>query len=279
MQTQLSWVALDLAATAAECHHIGDVRDQLLPSLAQEIGAEIAIYHQLAFGADIQEYGVIWPDDDNIATALVSYPDVVQHSPLLRYFSATARPGVASIRQLLTAGEWHENPLYRESHRLLGIEDHLALVVHLRDGQGHAVTLAKDHGVFEQPARDLLALVAPHIRAAIRRSLAAASPYRVVRTFPTPTWTWRSGPAMTGPPTTPALTPREQEVLALATGGCTSQQVARRLDLAPRTVEKHLEHAFRKLGANCRSEAAARLQELGGGVDPGSSPRTIDPYL
>jgi len=44
------------------------------------------------------------------------------------------------------------------------------------------------------------------------------------------------------------LTAREASVLALLTAGFSSRGIARRLACAPRTVEKHLERVYRKLG-------------------------------
>lgn len=261
MQKRLAWMALDLAATAAECHNVDEVRVNLLPSLAHAVGAEIAIYHQVGLDGDLQEYGVAWPANLDLETALTNYPVVARHSPLVRHFATPGASEVVSLGQLVSPRQWHNSPLYRECHRQLGIEDHLALAVHLADGRMHALTFGRDHGTFTQTSRDLLTLLAPHIRAAIRRSLMAPTPYRVLRTFPNPAWTWQTGPAITASPQAPLLTPRELEVLSLATGGYTSHQVSRRLGLATRTVDKHLEHAFRKLGANSRSDAAAKWRE------------------
>ena len=51
-----------------------------------------------------------------------------------------------------------------------------------------------------------------------------------------------------------ALTPREQEVVALVTRGATNQQTARILRLSPHTVSTHLRHVFTKLGICSRVE-------------------------
>lgn len=50
------------------------------------------------------------------------------------------------------------------------------------------------------------------------------------------------------------VTPREAEVLALAISR-TSAEIADRLVISERTVEKHLEHAFEKLGVSSRADA------------------------
>lgn len=67
------------------------------------------------------------------------------------------------------------------------------------------------------------------------------------------------------PPETPlaqrlneaALTPRETEVLAWLAKGKTNRDIAEILGMSPRTVNKHLEHVFEKLGVETRAAAAA----------------------
>ncbi|MBO3084690.1 helix-turn-helix transcriptional regulator [Cellulomonas fengjieae] len=60
-----------------------------------------------------------------------------------------------------------------------------------------------------------------------------------------------------------ALTPRECAVLDLCARGLTSQAIARRLRVSPRTVEKHLENAYRKLGVRERVSAVRRARIVG----------------
>jgi DNA-binding CsgD family transcriptional regulator len=55
-----------------------------------------------------------------------------------------------------------------------------------------------------------------------------------------------------------AVSPREADVMDLLCRGLTDRQIATRLGISPRTVDKHLEHAYVKLGVRCRVQAAAR---------------------
>jgi DNA-binding CsgD family transcriptional regulator len=59
------------------------------------------------------------------------------------------------------------------------------------------------------------------------------------------------------------LTPRELEVLGLLIDGCSNQQIAHRLVVAPRTVAAHLEHILVKLHAPSRTLAAVRAEREG----------------
>ncbi|WP_304307731.1 response regulator [Pseudacidovorax intermedius] len=54
-----------------------------------------------------------------------------------------------------------------------------------------------------------------------------------------------------------ALTPRETEVLSWLAKGKTNRDIAEILGMSPRTVNKHLEHIFEKLGVETRAAAAA----------------------
>ena len=55
----------------------------------------------------------------------------------------------------------------------------------------------------------------------------------------------------------PRLTNREFEVAELVTAGLTNQAIAKRLFLAPRTVDSHVEHIRRKLRVRSRAQIAA----------------------
>ena len=54
----------------------------------------------------------------------------------------------------------------------------------------------------------------------------------------------------------PALTARQNEVIALIARGLTNDQIAGRLGISPRTVRKHVEDLFERTGARSRTELA-----------------------
>ena len=73
------------------------------------------------------------------------------------------------------------------------------------------------------------------------------------------------GPADNPPPRAQpdvALTPRETEVLSWLAKGKTNRDIADILGMSPRTVNKHLEHIFEKLGVETRTAAAAVAARL-----------------
>ena len=58
------------------------------------------------------------------------------------------------------------------------------------------------------------------------------------------------------------LTPRETEVLSWIAKGKTNRDVAEILGMSPRTVNKHLEHVFEKLGVETRAAALASREMI-----------------
>lgn len=52
------------------------------------------------------------------------------------------------------------------------------------------------------------------------------------------------------------ITPREADVLTLVAEGCSNREIADRLVLSPRTVEKHVESLLRKTGTHSRTQLA-----------------------
>ena len=59
------------------------------------------------------------------------------------------------------------------------------------------------------------------------------------------------------------LTPREREVLYWVSEGKTNGQIGVILNASARTIQKHLEHIFQKLGVETRTSATVRAIEMG----------------
>ena len=101
-----------------------------------------------------------------------------------------------------------------------------------------AIVLQREDRPFDERERALLELLRPSLAAALQRA-AGRELLAALR-----------------------LTPREREVLARVEAGDANAAIARRLGMRPRTVDKHLEHAYAKLGVASRTAAAARLREI-----------------
>jgi DNA-binding NarL/FixJ family response regulator len=60
----------------------------------------------------------------------------------------------------------------------------------------------------------------------------------------------------------PNLTPREREVLQWLATGKMDTDIAALLEISPRTVQKHLEHIYVKLGVETRTAAVMRAMAM-----------------
>src|SRR5665647_246018 len=70
----------------------------------------------------------------------------------------------------------------------------------------------------------------------------------------------------------PALTAREEEVLALMADGRTNTDIAQRLVLSDKTVRNHITNLFAKLGVTDRREAVSLARKAGLGAHNGTLP-------
>jgi predicted ATPase/DNA-binding CsgD family transcriptional regulator len=70
---------------------------------------------------------------------------------------------------------------------------------------------------------------------------------------------WGRMPETLGTPS--ALSARELEVAQLVAEGLTSREIAQHLHLSLRTVDSHVEHAFKKLGLNSRTKLVLWIRE------------------
>src|SRR5204863_1746411 len=75
------------------------------------------------------------------------------------------------------------------------------------------------------------------------------------------------------------LTPREVEILRLLARGLLNKEIARRLEITPKTVGNHIEHIYAKIRVSSRAAAALFATEHGlvavGDVDVGTRSPTV----
>ena len=67
-------------------------------------------------------------------------------------------------------------------------------------------------------------------------------------------------PTLRGAPEAAGLTAREREIALLAAGGSSSREIAARLVVSVRTVDNHLQNAYRKLGVSRRQDLPRALE-------------------
>nr|BFE52771.1 hypothetical protein GCM10017745_61980 [Saccharothrix mutabilis subsp. capreolus] len=73
----------------------------------------------------------------------------------------------------------------------------------------------------------------------------------------------RAGTTWAGTVPDHGLTEREHKVLTVLAQGLTAEAIARRMDISPRTVHRHLQNVYRKLGTTDRLSTVLRAQSMG----------------
>jgi DNA-binding CsgD family transcriptional regulator len=218
--------------------------DQLLPVLRRAVPADTVLW----LDADRRRPPSAWraePAGALTADQAVALDAHAADDPLLA--AAWHGPGTPTRRSdLHTDQEFHRLPVFQALFAPLNARHQLIMAVR-PDEQRRVVVLFQRAAPDPDFTQHDLA-VAEALRPRIGHALARFA-------VPTlrPEEAERGGRARGG-----IVSPREADVLDLLCRGLTDRQIATRLGISPRTVDKHLEHAYVKLGVRCRVQAATR---------------------
>lgn len=170
--------------------------------------------------------------------ALGIFRRVGHQHPVISHYMRTADPQAYRLSDLQRDSIFQRSDLYNEFYRALGLRHEISAFFPLGDGIG-AVGLDRHSRDFSDRERELVSLLAPHLRQVCRRIL----PVLEQRS--------RGVPA--------SLTARERDVAIRAAAGETNREIAVALGISARTVQKHLEHVYEKIGTRNRTATATVL--------------------
>ena len=177
-------------------------------------------------------------------------------NPLLQYYQRTQNGRAVRFSDFVTSEELHSLPLYAEVYEPMGVEHQLAFTLPGSPRQILAIAISRGDRDFTDEERDFANSARPFLIQAYLNAIA----YQAARTGADGDLSTPLLEALLGS----GLTPREAQALRLVALGRSNHHVARTLGISHRTVGKHLERAFRKLGVGDRSTASARVWELAG---------------
>ena len=257
---------LALADDLLEVRRGIELSSVLLRRVATAVGADSATLTHLDLHSQ-QEVVLRWPAAEPDPGALEAYQALGRTHPLRDPLLAVRRhgaqrPAALRISDVLSERGWRNTALHREA--MPGVTDQLCLSVRRNGDVVHAVTLGRSSGRFTDRQRDMLLASGAHVCAAVRRTPVEET--MGLRLSPRPAWVPLSSAPGVGMPdgsavgtesaTGPGLTEREREVLALVVDGLTDAQIARRLELQPSTVSRHLHRIYARHGLANRAAAA-----------------------
>ena len=150
------------------------------------------------------------------------------------------------IHDFLSREEYHATDIYQHVYRPMGVEHQVAVAMPSPSDLTIGIALSRKRRDFSQRDRDVLDLARPHLiqawRTARRRSSTNGAPARS---------DIRDHLLLLG------MSAREADVLELLMHGESTESVAARLSISPRTVHKHSERIRDKLGVHSRAEDVA----------------------
>ena len=151
----------------------------------------------------------------------------------------------AALTDLVDTTTLKRLPIYVDFYRPEGTADQLLCVLDLKGRRGSVLMFNRSRPGFSRRDRAAVELLAPHVSQAMARREKVAALLAASRLTP---------PATASLST---LTPRELQVATCVADGATDREIAHGLGISARTVHKHLEQIYAKLGVENRTAAAA----------------------
>jgi DNA-binding CsgD family transcriptional regulator len=221
----------------------------VLPGLADLVGCDIVTYNEIPNRLDQSGYYLGYPDGCIDPGSLVAFEAHLQEHPLLIHYQAGGVCEPAKISDFLGQSRFHRLGLYSEFFRHIPVEYQIAFnLPGTEDHQLTAIALNRADRDFSEEDRALLSALRAPLGNALRR---ARDRHRAGAAL-----------ATTGPDGPGDLTDREAQILQLAARGATNRSIASAFDVSPRTVAKHLEHIYRKLGVTSRAAAVHHMPRV-----------------
>jgi DNA-binding CsgD family transcriptional regulator len=245
--------AADLLDSLADGGGHDGSADLVMPGLARLVGCDVMTYNEIGPGAGQVFYSDHPAGFLNPATIPVFAEHVDEH-PLVTHMRATGDTEPVMISDFVGRREFHNLGIYSEFFRHIPVEHQIAFSLPGGNGQVVGIALSRAQKDFTETDRAVLSAMAGPLNRAMRRGRS--------RHQATSALAEADSDAMAD------LTDREQQVLELAAQGRTNQAIARTIGVSPRTIAKHLEHAYRKLGVTSRAAAVYRTAT---GADPGQA--------
>ncbi|MFT3865508.1 MAG: LuxR C-terminal-related transcriptional regulator [Solirubrobacterales bacterium] len=203
------------------------------------------------------------PQPDELYRA---YGEYAFQNPLMTRYMETLDGRAYRFSDVISVEEYHRLDLYRKLYRPMGVEHQIAFTLPATPGRVLAIALSRRDRDYSDEERDLINRARPFLIQAWRNAIEHTALRDIVAA---------QAPGSRLPAAIAddafaeyGLTPRETEVLVLVARGRSNRDAAAILGLSARTVQKHLEHCFRKLGVENRSAAAETAWRVLAAVPP-----------
>jgi DNA-binding CsgD family transcriptional regulator len=246
---------LELVSDVIGLLELAELREGLLAALDRAVPSEFVSINEIG-PSPAHMYSVIRP-----AVPERLHDVWARHgheNPLIARFGRTMDTRPYRFSDVVTADELHALILYREFYAELAVEYQIAFVVNVSPPIYLGIALSRSSRDFTDAERNLLDRARPYLIQIYRAAIAHTALGERLRA--------REPPAVQVERLVErGLTPREAIILTHVARGQSNADIAAELAVSDRTVGKHLQRCYRKLGAANRSRAATIAWEL---MDP-----------
>ena len=231
---------------------LNELRWGLLDALHRALPSDYVSLNDVGLGPE-DAIAIMKPDAP--ASSYTRWNRYAHQNPLLRFYLETLDGRAYRFSDVVSRTQLHRLELYREVYKPLGVEYQLAFTLPASHDRVLAIALSRGGRDYTDAERDFANRARPFLIQAYLNAIAFDS-LRSRGTAPTAELLDALRAA--------GATRREAQVLRLVALGRSNHHIAAELGISSRTVGKHLEHGFRKLGVADRSSAARRVWELAG---------------
>lgn len=167
--------------------------------------------------------------------------------PLVRAHGCNPGARTQRLSDVVPASGFHRTPLYNDYYLPIRIEHVMAVPIHVHKREVVGFVLNRSGADFSERERARVEVIRPHL----------GNLFRLSREMAGARSAW-GVPPVAAPPGDCCLTEREREVMGWLAGGKTDRDIADILGISRRTVHKHLQRIYDKLGVETRTAALAR---------------------
>jgi DNA-binding CsgD family transcriptional regulator len=232
---------LELIGDVGGLLDLGDLRRGLLKALLRAVPAQWASLNEVG---PTRVVTLVEPQLEEPWLEL--FAELAHENPIYQRWQRTHDGRAYRFSDVTTREQLGATELYRRVYAPLGIEHQIAFTLPCRPDRVLAAVLSRPDRDFTDRERDFINRSRPYLIQAYRNAVA----YSELRD--------RSSAGLERALSEFGLTVREAEVVRLVALGGSNRDVGAALGITDRTIQKHLERAFRKLGVRNRSEAASR---------------------
>lgn len=230
-----------------------------LARLGALVGCESVSYNRTEHTTGRMLEVVVEPADSDITGLPGFHAAIGQHPWFAAYRSGRVVSGTsAALTDLADLRTLRRLAVYTDFYRPNGIDDQLLCIARAGNRQATGLALHRARRGFSHRDRAVVDLVTLHLAQSVARREHLASLTAAVRSLGR-----HSERVEQALPRLAALTTRERDIVEHLIGGLTDREIGRSLAISQRTVHKHLERIYRKLGLGNRASLIALVHQSG----------------